>query len=875
MALSNGRIHAFSCALAILATITGKGLQAQTESDCSLRGQDTVLATGVVLKKCLDLTGLDGKNVVIPANVVRIDNTGFSLCESSEQEGGLADIVYVMDQSGSMGINYIWISPDGLDTLLIENLDGCKNITAADTRGFGTVTLPNGAGTRQVTRVNPAKSPAGCYAPSGDPYTQRAIAFKEAIDFQAARAPNSTAGFVGFAANVVNSARPLKLNSQANINKVQKDIAPQLVGGTNYKAPLDTAKKWLLSPAISANPTKAVIFLSDGKPTGNDSNSYINVLDPAYAPLPGVMPPIYGIFLGKPVPDTLKLSDLSKRTGGQFFIIPPNRPDSLKAVVARILNVILRQYQPNSASLTNSTLAPPQTGSATATDFVRQDDGGWLMNLDQAVGLKALSPNQISLLTELRETNTGALKPRTTAFTLSTTGPKESANRNLPGTQFSVVCKELPPVVDPIKVAYIRDTDGDGAGDKVFFVFTRPLPALPSAIDTVYWNRVAPGFLNGGKPKLSFLIGSNNTVVIADFTASPFIKGLTSIPTGQNPIGVLPMETVFGGQRPPINDSIGPIIDSAIARPFDNAKVAPGAELNLDTLVVYISEGMMADNTWNNLILVSKPVNGQCTDFINAKLVTPYRQPTLDADKKTVTFVLQNGQGATTPISGDCVFLNVDGSYTDNQRNIPAIHGEMIRGARPAREIEVFRGYPPVVGVTADKPGFVLANNDARKGTETDYSNLGANGKYVTQWIPPVGFTENIPFFPLIPKSAATASVGADNLDQAAIPKAISTIQVVSTGKYIADVSIFDNKGYFVKTFKQAFGYQGELNNQNRITKKGLVSYLVWDLKDQHGQKAAQGVFIWKVVFQFENNKEEIQYTRTGVIRNPDWFLSK
>ena len=96
----------------------------------------------------------------------------------------------------------------------------------------------------------------------------------------------------------------------------------------------------------------------------------------------------------------------------------------------------------------------------------------------------------------------------------------------------------------------------------------------------------------------------------------------------------------------------------------------------------------------------------------------------------------------------------------------------------------------------------------------------------------------------------------------------VSAIQVISTTKYIAKVNIFDNFGNLVHKSVQAFGYQGELGNVARVVPKGLVSYLVWDQKDMDGQLAGQGVYVWKVAFIFENGKQEIQYTRTGIMRN-------
>lgn len=859
--------------LCIIVLLGGMEIQAQVKSNCTLRGRDTVTSTGVTIRQCLDLSALDAKTVVIPANVTQIDSTGFSLCESAETEGGLADIVYIMDQSGSMKLQHIWINPDGTDTVMLHGKGGCTGLTNADYTNYGTVTVLRGTGTAQVPRINPSKKPTGCVDFSGDPFEQRAIAFKEAIDFQAARAPNSTAGFMGFAQGVRSPTRPVRLNTPGNIASVKDRINVEHANYTNYKAPLDSAKKWLLNPAITPNPAKAIIFLSDGRPTYPDNpDSYQEVLSATYPLTPGVMPPVYGIYLGRPNVDTLRLYQMSIATGGQFFLIPPDRPDSLKAVVARIQTMILRQYQPNSTEITNQNNS--QTASAGSTMFTRQQDGSWLINFNRPVALQSQASNKIALSTTFRELVSDTLRPKNINFSLNTTGPDESTNRNLPGTQFSVKCVELPPEINVVRVAYIKDTDADGAGDKVFFVFTRPLTALPAAIDTIYWNKVAPGFNNKVAPKLSFLPGSNNTVVIADLTASPFPKGLTSIPAGEKPIGVLPQGGVLLGQRPAINDSIGPILDSGLAKPFDNSKVTGGGALNLDTLVIYVSEEMRTNTTWDNMLLWGKPVNGQCNDFANAKPVVPARQPIQNPDQKSFIILVANGQGGPTPVVGDCIYLNVDGTQTDLVRNVPATYGIQLRGRRPPREIELFRGFPPVVGFDdASKPGFLLVTNDPRKGDNLDYSKPNDQGIYQVYWVPPVGYVNGQPFHPMIPANPAVLPVGQDATTAGVLPRNISTIQVVSTGKYIAQVSIFDNHGQFMKSFIQAFGYQGELNNGARVATKGLVSYLVWDLKDSKNRKAGQGVYIWKVIFRFENGKQEIQYTRTGLMRNLDPVL--
>ena len=99
------------------------------------------------------------------------------------------------------------------------------------------------------------------------------------------------------------------------------------------------------------------------------------------------------------------------------------------------------------------------------------------------------------------------------------------------------------------------------------------------------------------------------------------------------------------------------------------------------------------------------------------------------------------------------------------------------------------------------------------------------------------------------------------------LPGILSTVQVISTAPYIAHISIFDSYGNFVFASTQSFGANGEMQNRARVVPKGLVSYLWWDMKDKRGQLAGQGVYVWKVRFEFKGGKQEIQYTRTGIMR--------
>jgi hypothetical protein len=844
-------------------------------SECGLRGADTTLPSGLPGKTCLDPILLNGKNVVIPANVTRIDNTGFALCESSVTTGGDVDIVYVLDQSGSMNINYAWISPDKKDTLYLEGTGGC-GLQNGDATGFGTLTIPNASTIRTIPLINPARNMTGCNSSSGDPFTQRGIAFKEAIDFQAQRAPNSSAGYLGFAGGVLNRVRPLKLNTQANVNAVEAGIQIQYANATNYTAPLDSAKRWLKNPAITTNPNKAVIFLSDGRPT-QDQARIGTVIDSAYAGQPGKMPPVYGIMLAKPSGDTAILDSISRVTGGKFFLIPPSRPDSLSAVVAQILNVLLRNYHPVTATVTNNSTTPASVGTAGVGNFTRQDDKSWLLSFDKNVPLNKGAGNQIRFTSQYQD-QLGHPRDTTVNFVLTTTGDSAAGNKNLTGTAFSVVCIELPPPpppIDVVKVAYIKDTDGDGAGDLVVLVFTRPLTELPATLDA-YWNNAGPAFKNKAAPKLSFLTASGNTVVLADFSASPFPIGMTGIPDGGAPVAVLPAGGIFGSQTPAIKDSIGPILMKGTIKPYNAATASPGSDLNVDTITVTASEPIRSRGQWTTVLLWSKSVGGKCEDYLYSLPVVPAHNPEVDVGMTTVTVYVSGSSGSPAPSKGDCVYLNVDEekTYTDLKFNPPPIHGVVLEGPPRQSQVEMFRGYPPVVGLNPNLPAFQSAIPDTRDSTKGGYSTTTATGQYAVNWIPPVGFTAGQPFVGEAPGAAVVDKpLAVENRGPEPVPPGISAIQVISTGKYIVDIHIFDNKGLYLRHFQQHFGYDGELANRLRIARKGQVSYLVWDLKDDKGNRAGQGVYVWKAVFRFENGKQEVRYTKTGVVRAQNWWI--
>ncbi len=420
---------------------------------CDLTGALLTDGNGIGFKKCLDVSTLDGKTLTIPQNVTRIDNDGLALCRTTIQEGGDADIVYVMDQSGSMYANFVHISPSG-DTTYIERMAGCNASPAI----VGKITLPYSTGTRTVDLLDPNGSIMGCPL-AGDPFAQRGVAFKAAIDYQAQQSPQSTAGYIGFNSSIVEQQSLLQL-TPANVTILKNTIGLK-TGGTNYKPPLERSKQWLTNTSLIKTQSQAVIFLSDGQPF----DSYLDVLSPTYLNAPGIMPPIFGIFLGNPNAAYQKLEELSSLTGGRFYLIPPNRPDSLKTVVEEILNLILLEFQPISATVSNKSLIPVQNSLGDLSGMTKQSDGSWLIKLDSAVAIQP-GNNEITVTSHYREIQGDSIRLQNIRFWLNATGGAETQNKIVGGGAFSTQCH------DP-STLQIRNAQG-------------LLPAYLTELDTAY-----------------------------------------------------------------------------------------------------------------------------------------------------------------------------------------------------------------------------------------------------------------------------------------------------------------------------------------------------------------------------------------------------
>ncbi len=380
--------------------------------------------------KCIDFAAIQGTTVNVPKNVTRISADGISFCSGvfTQAGAGNADIVFIYDNSGSMASKVAYVDAALNDTVFYYQ-NGTS--TACNINVTGPMIYQTLIGTRTISKL----ASAGCNTISGDPYYARGQVIQKAIDFLVANSPTSTAGAVSFTDKTAHLRSPLQLSLASNATLVKNSIVLDSSGGTYYGPPLQQAKDWLTDPAIIKTQRQAIIFISDGAPTDTTgTNSYLNISG---------LPPVYSIYLGDAaVPDTLKLKQLSDKTGGTFTRVNPRNVTAIQDVMNSIVKSITATSVPKSVTVVNSSLTPPQT-SHSSGPIVVNADGSQGVTLDSIIGLNT-GANNIQI---------NVIKPDNTPVNYSFTINVSSAEISATGGNYT--CWDMPTLtaVDPAGLA--------------------------------------------------------------------------------------------------------------------------------------------------------------------------------------------------------------------------------------------------------------------------------------------------------------------------------------------------------------------------------------------------------------------------------------
>jgi hypothetical protein len=279
--------------------------------------------------------------------------------------------------------------------------------------------------------------------------------------------------------------------------------------------------------------------------------------------------------------------------------------------------------------------------------------------------------------------------------------------------------------------------------------------------------------------------------------------------------------------------------------------VGDEARINPDTLILNVSEPL-ALAVWNGIFRFRSGVN--CLDpgaIRNSITVPVLGGEARRLNDTTFTLKVDNRPGTVIPQIGDCIFLENDGRFRDTSGNTPGVLGVTLAGGGSQGSIRIMAGYPPVSGLDPirNPNAYNLANNSDQNARNLVMKNSAG----ALQYFPP-------------PDASSGQSEG--QAEAAPMPPGISVLQAMASERYTAHISIFDHMGGFVKSWDQKFGFSGELENPHRRTPAGVRSYLVWDERDSRGQKVGSGVYVWKVIFDFDGGRRETHVTRTGLVRN-------
>ena len=87
---------------------------------------------------------------------------------------------------------------------------------------------------------------------------------------------------------------------------------------------------------------------------------------------------------------------------------------------------------------------------------------------------------------------------------------------------------------------------------------------------------------------------------------------------------------------------------------------------------------------------------------------------------------------------------------------------------------------------------------------------------------------------------------------------------------YTAEIYIFDAIANYVTHFKQKFGYDGEMEEPKRIIPEdqSRLGFLYWNQRAKKGRKVGTGVYIWKILFTFDDGYQETVIVKTGIKRS-------
>jgi hypothetical protein len=395
--MSKSRPFGAHLALSVLFALSGAGV-----SRVQAAGQRCDLVSQA---QCLDVATLDGATIQVPLSTTRISTKGLNLCGVAGSVPPPTDIAYILDQTGSMVPTAIFPGSEDTTGWFECNCTNCTDPVASPVIKYIDTIQFHGY---KVSVVDPATKygdlQTACKV-AGDPYSVRLSTVQNAIRFQASKSPQSYASIISFHGvldDVQMTMTPL--STSQSVENLVTSIPLKSGGGTNYEEPITWARiqlyggksgNTIVAPSVDSN--KAIIMISDGRPNQGkwrEALAPTNTVDwnkKTWTTTSTRIPPIYTIYLGVDSVAGSSLDTVASMTGGKYYQIPPNMPDSLTRVIQQILGMVIKPATPDSLFVTNTT-----NGQASHSTVVTPKSGSYLMALDSLVALEPGS-NQIKV----------------------------------------------------------------------------------------------------------------------------------------------------------------------------------------------------------------------------------------------------------------------------------------------------------------------------------------------------------------------------------------------------------------------------------------------------------------------------------------------
>ncbi|MFC1586023.1 hypothetical protein ACFL5V_10785 [Fibrobacterota bacterium] len=440
----------------------------------------------------------------------------------------------------------------------------------------------------------------------------------------------------------------------------------------------------------------------------------------------------------------------------------------------------------------------------------------------------------------------------------------------------------------PITKTWIIDGNADGKADSIYIEFAAPIAEVPDLITSIDWPSEGDQSLSATSDlaEIQMVAGTNNTRIVVVLTGDPFPQDATQAGAVQ-PSLVLPDNNLFQGQASFIQDSIGPVVVSAVKYPsdLDRDTVYEAGEMihliNPDTLLILFSEPLvrLAGGSWDSLLIF---VPGGCggTGF-EYPLIT-YEEP-IQLPNGTWQFVVSNKPNVMKPKAEDCLYFNPDAPFTDLYSNGTAEKPVSIEGMDYPEMIYDSDIYNGVEGFDFSNPQSIITLGELNPAGVLEVPGLlpvfdpvtgqaiqdPATGMpvYRKRWFQPQHLNPDGTVNEL-------AQAVCNNTEEAVadvVPypeNCLSTVFVYSETPYTAKIMIYDHLGKFIHQSTQKFGYCGEMNNPYRNKPDGFLSFLVWNQKEDLNQTYVKdGVYIWKVKYEYPGYPSFTGYYRQGIVR--------